>query len=101
MDTTLKKVAKDIRNLATRKPKGDRVLLWIQKCVSYNIYIYIYTVLHLGYKCGFDKVCWGFKFFQSKTGCNASLLSRGSDFKELHHKTFEIEFEAKNMKNSE
>ncbi|MEQ2315101.1 hypothetical protein AMECASPLE_018767 [Ameca splendens] len=58
----------------------------------------LYILLHYGYKYGFEKVRWGYKFYQARDGRNASIMSRGSDFKELRHKTFEDfeqEFEAR------
>ncbi|KAM4572952.1 treslin [Odontesthes bonariensis] len=58
----------------------------------------LHILLHFGYTYGFEKVRWGYKFFQSKTGRNGSTISKVSDFKELRYKTyedFEQEFEAR------
>ncbi|XP_072242442.1 treslin [Leuresthes tenuis] len=58
----------------------------------------LHILLHFGYTYGFEKVRWGYKFFQSKTGRNGSIISKVSDFKELRYKTyedFEQEFEVR------
>ncbi|XP_058264470.1 treslin isoform X2 [Hemibagrus wyckioides] len=46
------------------------------------------VLLSLGSKYGFENVRWGYKFFHSRTVKSASLLARGTDFKELHEKAF-------------
>ncbi|XP_060770714.1 treslin isoform X2 [Neoarius graeffei] len=45
-------------------------------------------LLSLGSKYGFENVRWGYKFFHSRTVKSASLLTRGTDFKELEEKAF-------------
>ncbi|XP_028815058.1 treslin [Denticeps clupeoides] len=56
------------------------------------------VLLHLAGKHGAEKLRWGYKFFNSRTARSASLISKGSDLKELRDKTFqdfEAEFNAK------
>lgn len=46
------------------------------------------VLLSLGSKYGFENVRWGYKLFHSRTVKSASLLTRGTDFKELEEKAF-------------
>lgn len=58
----------------------------------------LHVLLHFGYKYGFEKIRWGYKFFHSRSRRNGKFISRGSDFKELRDKTFEdfgVEFDSK------
>ncbi|XP_007244308.3 treslin isoform X1 [Astyanax mexicanus] len=46
------------------------------------------VLLSLGSKYGFEKVRWGYRFFHTQAVKSASLLTRGTDFKELKEKAF-------------
>ncbi|KAF7702015.1 treslin isoform X2 [Silurus meridionalis] len=46
------------------------------------------VLLSLGSKYGFENVRWGYKFFHSRSVKSASLIPRGTDFKELQEKAF-------------
>lgn len=65
------------------------------------------VLLSLGSKYGFENVRWGYKFFHSRTVRSASLITRGTDFRELQEKAFsdfEVEFVQKvavNQKSSD
>lgn len=58
----------------------------------------LHILLHFGCKYGFDQIRWGYKMFRSTGGRSSRLISRGSDLRELRHKTFEdfeMELDAK------